>query len=263
MPVSTSLPPAVQLRGSGNLIALVQRAAERYMREHAGARIVVSGGGTQRGYKALLDGTADIAMASSAPADEIAKLRFESATRFVVTTVGFVAMVPIVHRDNVVDDVTMEQLRDIFTGHVSSFGQVGGQDGEIKVLVGSPRDGLTESWRAALIDADDHHTPRIVVLNAKERLERVAVDPAAISFVSAADVDGRVKAVSVEGQDANEQTVREGQYRLVAPLTLVTTKNVPSTAKEFVAYVVKSATETQSRGFIAAGVGDRPQAASP
>ena len=120
------------------------------------------------------------AAAHSAPSEETSTLLSHSNTKLVVTAVGFIAMVPIVNPGNPVDDLSMRQLRDIFTGHISNFRQVGGRDVPIKVLVGSPKDGLTESWRAALIDASDHHTPRIIVLNANERRELVGADAAAI-----------------------------------------------------------------------------------
>jgi phosphate transport system substrate-binding protein len=244
--------PAIHLRGSGNLMAVAQQAAEAYMREHTDARIVVSGGGTQRGYKALIGGTTDIAMTSSALSEEMSELLNAGQVKLVTTTIGFVAMVPILHRDNAVVELTEDHLRDIFTGRISNFDQVGGLDKAIEVYIGSPGDGLTESWRAALIDSDDHHTPRMTVLDAKERLARVATDPAAISFVSAADVDSRVKAVTVNGRAADDQSVRDGTYRLVAPLTLVTTAHAPKAVKDYVAYVSNVAKDLRSPAFIAA-----------
>ena len=85
-----STPPSttVHLRGSQNLVPMVQEVAERYMSKHTNARIVVSGGGTYRGYKSLLDGTADIAMASSPPSEEALNLRTQDSPKFVITTIG-------------------------------------------------------------------------------------------------------------------------------------------------------------------------------
>src|SRR4051812_46859496 len=63
---------SVHIRGSTTLTPLTQQIAEAYMDEHANARIVISSGGTERGYKAVVDGTADIAMASGEIPDSIA-----------------------------------------------------------------------------------------------------------------------------------------------------------------------------------------------
>lgn len=255
--------PTVHIRGSTNLMPMLQRVAENYMREHAEARIVVSAGGTARGYKSLIDGTADIAMASSAPTEQTLAFLNQGSPKFVSTTVGYVAMVPVVNPGNTLHDLKMEELRDIFTGRVDNFKQIGGRDLPIKVLIGPPSDGLTESWRTTLIGDDDSHTPKVTILDERKRIKLVAADFGAVSFISNGDLDGRVKALTVDGENADEENVRAKRYVLVAPLMLVTNEHPAAAARAFVGYFSSVSGRLQSPGFIAVQADTPPNGAAP
>ena len=242
---------------------MVQQAAERYMTEHPGARIVVGAGGTYRGYKSLLDGTIDIAMASGPPSDETMSLRSQDSPQFITTSVGRVAMVPIAHPDSPLRDLSTHQLRDIFSGRIDNMKQLGGKDLPIKVLIGPPADGLTESWRTILFGDGDHYTPKAAIFSAKERVERARVDPAIITFVATGDLDGSVKPLTVNGANAEEQNIRQGNYELVAPLMLVTTEHASVTAKDFVRYFLSVSKDLHLPGFIAPGADASPSVPKP
>lgn len=254
---------AVTIRGSQNLVPMVQQVAERYMMERPDVHIVVSAGGTYRGYKSLLDGTADIALASSPQSEEALNLRSPDSPRLVVTTVGQVAMVPIVHPGSPLKDLTTSQLRGIFSGRIYNLKQLGGKDLPIRVLIGAPSDGLTESWRTILIGDTDHFTPRAVILGVKERLERVAADPAAITFVSGGDLTERVKALTVNGVSADEKNFGLGRYEFLAPLMFVTTEDTRLTAMEFVSYFLRVNKDLRFPGYIASRTVLLPTTAKP
>jgi phosphate transport system substrate-binding protein len=245
-------PPAIHLRGSLTLMPIAQQVAERYMREHAGVRIVLSGGGTYRGYKTLLEGTADIAMTSSAPSDELLTLRTQDSPTFVTTPIGFVALAPIVHPSNAVQSLKMTQLHDVFIGRIDNLKQIGGKNGPITVLIGAPIEGITESWRQMVVTDEAHYTPKAMILNVKERVNRVAADPGAVSFVSLDDVDGRVKALALDGVTADEENIRNGRYTLVTTLSLVTTEHASAPVKELISYFLTASRDLHMRGFIAA-----------
>jgi phosphate transport system substrate-binding protein len=227
---------AVHLRGSGNLIPMAQYMAETYMRDRANATIVVSGGGTYRGYKSLLDGTADIAMVSSAPQEDVQRLLGDPPPAFQSTVVGYTAIVPVVHPSNTLRDVTLAQLQGIFTGRISNWKSLSGKDLPIRVFIGPPSDGLTETWRLSVIGSDAPFTPQSQVMDADRRLAQVATLPQAITFVSVGELGARVKALPVNGIEASNDAVRDGRYVLGAPLMLVTLKQASEATQDFVRY---------------------------
>lgn len=225
----------LQLTGSTTLLARMQQAAEIYMGGHA-ARIVVNGGcGTARGYKALLDGTTDIAMASGAPADDITAALQARRLALQATVVAEDAIVPVTHPSNPVSRLSLQQLGHIYTGRIVNWRQVGGHDAAIDVLLGPPAGGLSISWRRAILGLSDTFTPQAQVMAMTTRLARVAVHPHAIAYVADMALPAhRVKALWIDGIAAG---------RLRAPMTLVTLEGAASSAAAaatFIAWTAKS-----------------------
>jgi phosphate transport system substrate-binding protein len=186
MSAATLRAPALQLTGSTTLQPRMQRVAESYMGAHQ-ARIVVNGGcGTARGYKALLDGVTDIAMASGAQSDLLSAAAAARGQVFHASVISRDPIVPVVHATNPVETLTLRQLRNIFTGRTANWHRLGGPDEAIEVLVGPPAGGVSISWRNLVLGDEDTYTPSCRVLDAGARLARVAARPFAISFMPAA-----------------------------------------------------------------------------
>ena len=235
-------PPALQLTGSATLLPHMQRIAEAYMASHR-ERIVINGGcGSMRGYKALLDGTTDIAMASGvAPRDLVAA----AATRghmFHDTLIARDAILPLVHASNPIETLTRRQLRDVFTGRIADWRHFGGPDGAIEVLLGPPAGGVSSSWRAEIFGDDDTYSPLARVMPARERVARVAAHPFAITYVAQmATASPMLKALRVDGVaagPASGTTARQipDAYPLRAPMLLVTLGAPAPAAARFIAY---------------------------
>jgi phosphate transport system substrate-binding protein len=243
---------AVHVRGTGALQSMAQFMAEAYMREHPGSTIVVGAGGTFRGYKSLLDGTADIAMVSSSVQENVADLLTQSSPDFVRTVVAYSALVPVVHPDNALRSLSIVQLRDVFSGHIRNWKELGGKDAAIVTLVGPPTDGLTASWRERVLGPFNSYSPKGVVTDADERVRRVARDRHAISFVWLADVNSRVRPLAVDGQQAAPEKLRDGSYPLSAPLLLVTTTASSTQTRSFLQYFSTPNKQPRLQGIIPA-----------
>ncbi|NVO05875.1 MAG: PstS family phosphate ABC transporter substrate-binding protein [Rhodoferax sp.] len=225
---------AVHLRGTEALVPMAQYMAETYMRDHPGSTIVVGGGGTFRGYKSLLDGTVDIAMVSSGVQENVSNLLTKDSPKLVTTIVGYAAIVPVVHPANPLQNISLEQLRDVFSGRLTNWKQLGGKDAPIVILIGPPTDGLTASWRERVLGEFHSFSPKGVVTDAEDRLRHVARDSHAMIFVSFGELSPQVKALSVAAQKPTADKVRDGSYPLSAPLMLVST---PGTAPETQAFL--------------------------
>lgn len=227
---------AVHLRGTDALLPMAQYMAETYMRDRPGTTIVVSSGGTFRGYKSLLDRTADIAMASSTVQENVADLITKDSPAFIQTIVGYAAIVPVVHPDNALRNLSMAQLRGVFSGQIKNWKELGGMDAPILTLVGPPTDGLTATWREMVLGTTHSYNPKGLVTDADKRIRQVAQNPHAISFISVADLTPQVRALSVDLQRPSADHVRDGSYPLSAPLMLVTVPTATAQARQFVNY---------------------------
>jgi phosphate transport system substrate-binding protein len=222
---------ALQLTGSTTLLPRMQRAAETWMDTQVG-RVVINGGcGTARGYKALLDGTTDIAMASGAVPADLADAATARGLTFRDTIVARDAILPLVHPSNPLATLTLLQLRNIFTGRIVNWRSLGGPNAAIAVLVGPPSGGVTSSWRRALLGDDDTFTPLAQVLGTDERLARIAAQALAITYVPHMAIAGdRQKVLRVDGM-----TEAAPAYPLWAPMTLVTLGAPSIAAARFIA----------------------------
>lgn len=234
-------PAVLQLTGSTTLLARMQRVAEAYMEPAAGpagARVVIDGGvGTARGYKALLDGTTDLAMASGAAPAHLEAAAAARGLPFYPTTIGRDAILALLHPANPVCVLTQAELRAVFTGRIANWRALGGPDAAIEVLVGPPSGGVTGSWRARILGDDDTFTPAARVLATGERLACLAARPAAIGYAPAMAARtglaaGRLAAPRV----CAGPLARAAADPVYAPLTLVTLGAPQAEAARFIAY---------------------------
>lgn len=230
---------ALQLTGSTTLLPRMQRASEAFMAAHP-ARIVINGGcGTARGYKALLDGTTDIAMASGAVPEPMAAAAAARGLAFIDTVVSEDAIVPVVNASNSLANLTLLDLGNIFTGRVANWRELGGPDAAIAVLVGPPSGGVSTSWRLRLLGADDSFTPTAQVLDIDARLERTAQQARAITYIPQAALAGRrVRALRVDGVDV---AVQPAAWPLRAPMMLVTLGAAAPDCGTFIAWAASHA----------------------
>jgi len=245
---SHSAARALQLTGSTTMLPRMQRVAELYMQRQLG-RIVINGGcGSARGYKALLDGTTDIAMASgAAPDDAIAAAQ---ARRLVwrSTVVTQDAIVPVVHAANPLARLSLLQLQNIYTGRIVNWRQVGGPDAPIEVLLGPPGGGVANGWRRCMLVGADTFTAQARVMAAPLRLARVGASPYAIAYVSRTALPARrVKTLQVDASAAAALrapmmlvTLGAAGAAAAAEATAETTAAAGAAAAKFIAWTVQS-----------------------
>lgn len=123
----------ITVKGSDTLVRLGQRWAEEYMKKHPGVVVQVSGGGTGTGIAALLNGSTDVCEASRDMEKKeyaLAEQKGIKPTRYSVALDGIAIFV---HKDNPIKFVTLAQLKDIYTGKVTNWKELGGADSRIIV----------------------------------------------------------------------------------------------------------------------------------
>jgi phosphate transport system substrate-binding protein len=227
---------ALHLRGSTTLLQVAQRVAEAFLDERPGVSVSVSGGGSHRGYKALLDGTADIALTSGPPTAEIRKRAERRQVQWRSTPLGYEAVVALVHSDNPILSLTAAEMQGVFSGRIRNWRELGGADLAIELLRGPPSGGLAELWRVRVLGEDASYDPRARIVDVGKQVEQVAANPAAIGVVGLAGVGAGVRALAIDGVAASPETVRDGSYPVRGELALVTLGEPKGLAAELIRY---------------------------
>lgn len=190
-------------------------AAQLFLIE-TGIPFQISGGNTDPGLRALQTGLVNLAGSGRFLRPE------EKAAGLVETLIGWDAIVILVHQTNPVGNLTREQLRGIFSGHLTNWRQVGGADQPILVITSPQGSGMRQSVQDDL--GLTAYTPKAITAALVADGDRqVAALPAAIAAISRSMVDvAEVKAIQVDGIAPSQETVAAQSYPLIKPLLLVT-----------------------------------------
>lgn len=222
---------SITIAGSTSVQPFAEMLAEEYARRYPDRPPVnVQGGGSSAGARAALSGTAHIGMMSREPA--------ESEKELVPTVIAVDALALIIHRDNKVVDLTKDQIKDIFSGRITDWGELGGTPGAIHVISREEGSGTRDAFDGLIMEGDDVLARAIVQDSNGAVRETVARDPRAIGYVSLGLVDDRVRAVTVDGARASVTSVQRGEYTLVRPFLFVVKGDYTPEAKEFLDFVL-------------------------
>jgi phosphate transport system substrate-binding protein len=226
---ATSGKIAIHLRGSGNLAQVLRVLVERFMDDNPGTLLALSGGGTVRGFKAVIDGTCDIALASSAMTEEQNRLAAKARIRLRTEIIGSDNILPIVHADNPLPTLTLEQTRRIFGGRITNWSELGGPNRPITVMVMDPGSGTAAIWREQVLSGTPLST-RAIVVRERESATRVAIDPGAISYRSEI-------LPAAKGARPMPLLAGHGPHNITRDLMLVVRDPAPPLATQFLAWV--------------------------
>ena len=173
----------IQVKGSDSEVNLVQKLAEVFMQKNPGANIAVTGGGSGTGIAALINKTTDIANSSrdlSPKEEEAAKKAGVSPFRIVFATDGISA---IIHPDNPVNKLTLEQLGKIFKGTITNWKEVGGPDTKISLYGRQSNSGTYIFFREFVVKGD--YSPHKKSMNGNAQIvEAIQRDKAGIGYVA-------------------------------------------------------------------------------
>jgi phosphate transport system substrate-binding protein len=235
---------AIQIKGSDTVLPLSQKEAELYMKKNAGSAVTVTGGGSGVGITALMEGTTDIAMSSrSLKAEERLELKNKNIG-IVETIIANDALAVIVNPENKVDQLTHEQLMQIFTGAITNWNKVGGPDLKIVALSRETSSGTYEFFKEHVMDKKNY-APSVLSMPATGAIiESVAKTKGAIGYVGLAYISPNVKAIKVsfdEGKTFVSPSIQSAQnntYPVSRPLYYFYNVNKQETVKPFVDYIL-------------------------
>ncbi len=174
--------------------------------------------GSGAGITGATDKTLDIGLSSRA-------LKDDEKNDVDGTTIALDGIAIIVNKDSAVEDLTVDQLKQMFTGEITNWSEVGGADGEI-VLIGREAGSGTRDGFESIVDVKDtcKYAQELTATGAV--ISAVEANPLAIGYASLSAVGDTVKMVTVGGVECSEETVKDGSYEVQRPFVFVTNKSV-------------------------------------
>ena len=225
---------SIHLRGSGTLMPLAEMAGEQVMAEDPSQLIVISGGGSSRGILSLIDGTCDIALASAVISPELQRVADERGIQLERAVIACDAIVPFVRPDNPVSDLTLEQLRGIYTGQIADWSEIGGE--EQPILIGSRNysSGTYEAWKQLVLGQSAVMSPEAIKLESRPLKDYVLKQKGAIGYSAFSYIDQTVKPLSVNGVAPTRDQIERGLYPLSRDLYTYIRADASPAVRDFV-----------------------------
>lgn len=224
----------VTIVGSTALQPLVEKAASQFESDHPGANITVQGGGSGTGLSQVQSGAVQIGN-SDIFAEQQSGIKPKQLVDHQVAVVG---MVPVVHPGVGVKDISMEQLRQIMTGKVTNWKQVGGKDQKITVINRAQGSGTRATFENAVFKAGDK------ALNAQEQDSNgtvqkiVAQTPGAISYLAFSYVNDDLQELAIDHVKPTYKNVATNQWKIWSYEHMYTKGQPKGTAKALLKYVL-------------------------
>ena len=209
----------VSTDGSTSMEKVIMSLGESFQAENKGITVGYNPTGSGSGITAVSEGRCDIGLASRALKDD------EKAAGLKETVLALDGIAIIVNPENKVSDLTVEQIAKIYTGEITNWKDVGGDDAEI-VLIGREAGSGTRDGFESITGTKDSCKYRQELTSTGDVITTVAGNPNAIGYASLASVKDTVKAISVNGVAPSEATVSDGSYEVQRPFVLVTKEGV-------------------------------------
>jgi phosphate transport system substrate-binding protein len=232
----------LQMKGSDTMVNLAQVWAEDYMNLNPDAFIAVTGGGSGTGISAMINGTADLANASRKMKTEEIELAQDQGIEVVEHEVGLDGIAVIVHPDNPVSELSMQQLSDIFTGRITDWNQVGGSAGPIVILSRESNSGTHVFFKEHVLDDQEYSPEALLMPSSQTIFEETQQNDKAIGYVGMGYAQDNVKAVRVSDDGAaavapSIETVQSGAYPVSRPLYIYSRQDAAQATLDFIEWI--------------------------
>ncbi|MBE9569000.1 MAG: phosphate ABC transporter substrate-binding protein [Proteobacteria bacterium] len=228
----------ITLTGSTTVLPIAQRAAETFMEIRPKANISVRGGGSGVGIAALIDGTADIASASRPMKTKEVKTAREKGVNPVETIIARDGIAIIVHPENPINELSLVQLKDIYTGEIAGWDEVGGESKTIVVVSRDVASGTFEVFKKLILKGGKAKDDALMLASNRAVAATVEQAPGAIGYVGLGYISTDVKVLKMEGGLPSLEAVAKGEYKLARPLFMYTNGKPKGLAKEFIDFIL-------------------------
>ena len=222
----------VSTDGSTSMEKVIGALGESFMAANEGVEFTYNPTGSGAGITAAQEGRCDIGLSSRALKDE------EKAGGLKETVLAYDGIAIIVNPENPVNDLTLDQIAKLYTGEITNWKDVGGNDAEV-VLIGREAASGTRDGFESITGTKDKCQYRQELTSTGDVITAVSQNPDAIGYASLASIKDSVKALNVDGVTPSEATVKDGSYKVQRPFVLVTVegKELTPVAQKFFDYI--------------------------
>jgi phosphate transport system substrate-binding protein len=241
---------SIQVKGSDTMVNLGQAWAERYMQENASEFIAVTGGGSGTGISSLISATCDITMSSRNIKDKEISLAKEKGINPYEIKVAMDGLAVVVNPKSPISRLTLDQLARIFTGKITNWKEIGGDDKKIVILSREVNSGTHVYFKEHVLRKGDPNSkeefaPSALLLSSSQAIaDEVAGNTAAIGYYGMGYISAKQKAVLVAKDEKSEyiaptvENVINGKYPISRPLFLYTNGSPQGLVKKFIDFVL-------------------------
>lgn len=240
------------IQGSTTVLPIAQNCAEAFMKKHPKVDISVRGGGSGTGVAGLIDGICDIAD-SSRPikAKEVKKAKSKKVNP-VAHIVAMDGIAVIVHPSNSVSKLSLTELKNIYTGEISNWNQVGGKNKKIVIISRDVASGTFECFNKMALKKVRVRPDALLQASNMAVASTVKRTKGAIGYIGLGYLNSGVKGLSIDCVMPSIKTVGSGEYPISRPLFMYTNGKPKGIVKDFIKFVLgrKGQKIVAEQGFI-------------
>ena len=216
--------------GSTSVEPFAELLAEEFMSMHPEAHIYVQGGGSTAGIEAAISGAANIGMSS--------RNLIEAEKKLYAVTIAKDAIAIIVHPSNPIEDLPLDKIRQVFSGKIANWKELGGHDHPIILVTREEGSGTREAFQKLVMGEEEISLEALVQDSNGAIRQVVAGDPSAVGYISLGLINEKVKALRISGVDPSVKNIESRRYHLVRPFLFVFNGEPTGEAKSFLDFVM-------------------------
>ncbi|MCC7559912.1 MAG: phosphate ABC transporter substrate-binding protein [Methanobacterium sp.] len=217
----------IEIAGSTSVQPVAEKLAEKYMEEHPNVRVDVMGGGSGLGIRSVFQDIIAIGTSSK-------ELKTSEKDGLIEYPIGREGILVAVNLNNPVNSLSKSQIKDIFSGNITNWKEVGGPDAKINLVVREDGSGTRSAFEDLVMNKTKVKSDAIVQTSTESIKVVVKQDPNAIGYISLAHMTPDVKALKIDGISPSIETIKEGTYKLQRPFLFVTNGEPEGPVKEFI-----------------------------
>ncbi|MFA5005077.1 MAG: phosphate ABC transporter substrate-binding protein [Candidatus Omnitrophota bacterium] len=242
----------VVMGGSTTLLPIAQRAAEIFMQKNPQADISVRGGGSGVGIASIIDGTCDIGNSSRPIKDSELEKAATNGKDIKAHVVAMDGIAVVINPGNNISTLSKQQIKDIYTGKISNWSELGGLSAKIVVISRDTSSGTFEAFAELALDKSKVRPDALMQASNQAVASTVARTPGAIGYVGLGYISPEVKAVAVNGVMPSKETVLSNKYPIGRPLFMYTNGEPKGTASELLNFIKSTEGQklVEKEGFV-------------
>ena len=230
----------VSISGSTSVGPLAEKLAEKFKDNNEKINIEVNQIGSSAGITNATSGVSEIGMSSRDLKEE------EKANGLKETIIAYDGIVVVTHPSNKVKDLTLEQVKQIFTGEVTNWSQLGGEDMEIVVVSREDGSGSRDAFQEIVGYSSGELIRNAIIASGNGNIKTtVATNKHAVGFISFEYIDDSISTLQIDGVEATAENVLQQKYSLSRPFLFVhKEENLTDAGLQFIDYILSSDGQT-------------------